>query len=117
MSNPYDAPQQMNPADERMWATLVHIGGIFFSFVPSLIGYLVFKERGPFAREHSRVALNFQLTMLLASFIGSITSIILIGLVILAAVFIVVVVFSILAAVAANRGEMYTYPLSIQFVK
>ncbi|WP_166873077.1 MULTISPECIES: DUF4870 domain-containing protein [unclassified Salinibacterium] len=117
MSNPYESQQQLSPADEKMWATLIHIGGIFFSFVPALIGYLVLKDRGPFVREHSRNALNFQLTMLLASFIGGITSVILIGFLILGAVFIVVVVFSILAAVAANRGQMYVYPLTIQFVK
>ena len=44
------APQPMNPADERLWATLVHVGGIFFNFVPALIGYLVLKDRGPVVR-------------------------------------------------------------------
>ena len=83
MSNPYESPQQLSPADEKMWATLVHIGGIFFSFVPALIGYLVLKDRGPFIREHTRSALNFQITMVLASFIGAITTIILIGFLIL----------------------------------
>lgn len=57
------APQPMNPADERLWATLVHVGGIFFNFVPALIGYLVLKDRGPFVRAHTATALNFQLTL------------------------------------------------------
>lgn len=117
MSNPYAPQQQMSPADEKMWATLIHVGGIFFSFLPALIGYLVLKDRGPFVRDHSRNALNFQITMLLASFIGAITSVLLIGFLILAAVLVLIVIFSILAAVAANRGELYVYPLTIQFVK
>ena len=40
----------MNPSDEKLWATLIHIGGILFGFLPSLIGYLVLKDRGPFIR-------------------------------------------------------------------
>ena len=113
---PAAAPQPMNPADERLWATLVHVGGIFFSFVPALIGYLVLKDRGPFVRAHTATALNFQLTLLIASFVGWVLTIVVIGFVILAAVWVVNIVFSIIAAIAANKGEWYTYPLSIKFV-
>lgn len=108
-------PQPMSPSDEKLWATLVHIGGIFY-FLPSLIGYLVLKDRGPFVRAHTAAALNFQLTMLIASLVGTVLSIIGIGLLILLAVYVVNIVFSIIAAVKANRGEWYTYPLSISFV-
>ena len=61
----------MNPADEKLWATLIHIGGIFFYFVPAMIGYLVLKDRGPFIREHTATALNFQLTLLIAYVAGA----------------------------------------------
>lgn len=107
----------MSPADEKLWATLIHIGGVFFYFLPSLIGYLLLRDRGPFIRGHSATALNFQLTMLLGYAVGGITSIIGIGLVVLLVVPILVIVFSIIAAVAANRGETYSYPLSIAFIK
>jgi uncharacterized Tic20 family protein len=114
----YGQPQpSMNPADEKLWATLVHIGGIFFEFLPALIGYLVLKDRGPFIRSHTRTALNFQLTLLIAEVVGWITSIIIIGIIILIAVYVVRIVFSIIAAVKANRGEFYTYPLAIPFLK
>ena len=117
-SNPYQsAPQPLSPSDERLWATLVHVGGIFFSFVPALIGYLVLKDRGPLVRNHTATALNFQLTMLIASIIGSILTVILVGFLIIAAVGIVVIIFSIIAAIAANKGEDYKYPLSIAFIK
>ena len=116
--NPYAvAPQPMSPADEKLWATLIHIGGVFFYFLPSLIGYLLLRDRGPFIRGHSATALNFQLTMLLGYAVGGITTIIGIGLVVLLVVPILVIVFSIIAAVAANRGETYSYPLSIAFIK
>ncbi len=36
---------------------------------------------------------------------------------ILLAVAVLTVVFAIMAALAANRGEFYKYPLSIEFIK
>jgi uncharacterized Tic20 family protein len=117
-TDPYQStPQPLSPSDERLWATLIHIGGIFFGFIPALVGYLVLKDRGPFIRSHTLTALNFQLTMLIAYVIGYILTFVLIGLLVLAAVGIVVIVFGIIAAIAANKGENYKYPLSIQFIK
>jgi uncharacterized Tic20 family protein len=119
-TNPYQAtPQPLSPSDERLWATLIHIGGIFFSFIPALIGYLVLKDRGAFIRAHSLTALNFQLTMLIASIAVSILTVVTFGLasILYLALLVVVVIFSIIAAIAANKGEQYRYPLTIQFIK
>lgn len=115
--------QPMSSSDERLWSTLIHIGGAVFlfigglAFLPSLIGYLVLKDRGPFVRAHTRNALNFQLTMLIAALVGFITIFILIGFLILMAVGILIIVFSIIAAVKANNGEYYSYPVTIPFIK
>ncbi|TFC05790.1 DUF4870 domain-containing protein [Cryobacterium adonitolivorans] len=106
----------MNPADEKLWATLIHIGGILFGFLPALIGYIVLKDRGPFIRAHTATALNFQITLAIAYLVGSILTIILVGFLILAAAWILSIVFGIIAAIAANKGEWYTYPLTIKFV-
>lgn len=116
--NPYSpsAAQPLNPADEKTWSILTHVGGIFFSFIPALIAYLVFRDRGPFVRHHTATALNFQLTMLIASIVSSFLILIIIGFFLLIAISIVIIVFSIIAAVTANRGELYTYPLAIKFV-
>nr|WP_282837802.1 DUF4870 domain-containing protein [Microbacterium flavum] len=106
----------MSPSDEKLWATLVHVGGIFFSFVPALIGYLVLKDRGPFVRAHTATALNFQLTLLIASVVGSVLSLVGIGFLTLGAIWVLNIVFSIIAALKANRGEWYRYPLTITFL-
>ena len=113
----YAPVQPMSPADERLWATLVHVGGIFFGFIPALVVYLVLKDRGPFIRAHSATALNFQLTMLIAQVVSAVLWIVFIGMFLSIAVSIVTLIFSIIAAVRANRGEWYTYPLSITFVR
>lgn len=108
-------PQPMSPSDEKLWATLVHVGGIFY-FLPSLIGYLVLKDRGPFVRAHTATALNFQLTLLIASVVGSVLSLVGIGFLTLGAIWVLNIVFSIIAALKANRGEWYRYPLTITFL-
>lgn len=115
-NNPYQAQVPMNPADEKLWATLIHIGGILFGILPALIGYLVLKDRGPFIREHTATALNFQITLLIAYVVGWITSFFIIGLFILLAAWILSIVFGIMAALAANKGQPYVYPLAIKFV-
>lgn len=107
----------MSPSDEKLWATLIHIGGIFFSFVPALIGYLVLKDRGPFIRAHATTALNFQLTMLIGYIVGSILTFVIIGIFVMLAVGIVILIFSIIAALKANKGEWYSYPMTISFIK
>ena len=103
----------MNPSDEKLWAVLVNIGGIFFSFFPALIGYLVLKDRGPFVRAHTATALNFQLTLLIAYIAGGILTVVLIGIPILIAAGILAIVFPIIGAVKAGNGQWYTYPLTI----
>ena len=113
----WQPPQPLRPEDQRLWSTLTHVGGILFSFVAPLVAYLVLRDRGAFIREHTRVALNFNLTMLIAYLIGGATSIIGIGFLINLAAFVVTIVFAVQAAVAANQGRFFTYPLSIEFIR
>jgi uncharacterized Tic20 family protein len=106
----------MNPSDEKMWATLIHLGALFLNFLVPLVGYLVLKDRGPFVRAHAATALNFQLTLLIAYVVGGLLSIVLVGFLVIFAAWVLNIVFSIIAAVKAGRGEWYQYPLTIRFV-
>ena len=111
------AAAPMNPSDEKLWAVLVNLGGLLFSFLPALIGYLVLKDRGPFIRAHTATALNFQLTLLIAYLVGGILTVVLIGIPILVVAGILAIVFPIIAAVKAGGGQWFTYPLTIPFVR
>jgi uncharacterized protein len=107
----------MSDADQRLWATLVQIGGIFFGVLPSLIGYLLTRDRGEFIHQHTRRALNFHITYLIVIAASIVLSFVLIGIFILLAAEIVALIFSIMAAVAANSGQPYKFPISIEFIK
>ncbi|MDJ0348470.1 DUF4870 domain-containing protein [Cryobacterium sp. PH29-G1] len=118
--NPYQStpPNPMSPADEKLWATLIHVGGIIFSFLPALIGYLALRDRGPFIRAHTATALNFQISIYIyGAVLVPITVVTLgFGSILYAPLIIVALIFMIMAALAANRGEGYSYPLTIKFV-
>jgi len=118
-ANPYSsaAAQPLNPADEKTWSILTHVGGIFFSFIPALITYLVFRDRGPFVRHHTATALNFQLTMLIGYIVSGLTMCILVGFVLMALTAIAHLVFTIMATMAASKGQAYRYPFSIRFIR
>ena len=95
-----------------MWSLFAHIGGIFFSFIPSLIIYVIYKDRDPFVRRHAVQALNFQIIIAIAFFATWILTMIFFLFASLTfAVWVCMVVFSIIAGMAANKGEEYTYPL------
>jgi len=122
---PPAAPAPLAPEQQRLWATLIHIGWIAGSFVgglyfaPALIGYLVLKDRGGFIRSHTASALNFQISWTLWGIaIGVITVVTFgIGGLLFIPFGICYLIFTILAAVAANRGDFYTYPLTITFLR
>lgn len=111
----------MTPADERLWSTLTHIGALVLSgggagWLVALIAYLVLKDRGPFVRSHTATELNFQLTLLIAYVAGLILSIVVVGIFVLIAAWVLSIVLGIIAAVKANKGEYYEYPVAIKFV-
>ena len=113
----YRPPQPMSPEDQRLWATLTHVGGVFSNVLVPVIAYLLLRDRGQFVREHTRVALNFHITMAIAYFAGVLTTVLGIGVLVITATGIVSIVFGVIAALAANQGRSYRYPLSIEFVK
>jgi uncharacterized protein len=110
------AQAPVSASDARMWALLANLGGIFFSFVAPLIVYVIYKDRDPFIRRASAQALNFQIILAIGYFISFILTFVIIGIFTFIALVVCSIVFPILAAVAANKGENYDYPLIPQMV-
>jgi hypothetical protein len=113
----YAAPAPLTQSDERLWATLSHVGGIVFGFLAPLVIWLVFRERSRFVEDQGKEALNFQILVTIAYVVGSITTVLLIGFVILPLAWIAAVVFGIMGAIAANRGDLYRYPFNWRIIK
>lgn len=114
---------------ERTTVLWTHIGSIFFGFLP-LIMFLVKKDESPFVREHSRQGLNAMITNAIATSVAVIVFMVIalilalvtfgLGIFVYFLAFLVPLVYTVLyiiAAVAANKGEGYQFPLVFNFVK
>ena len=107
----------LSDSDQRLWATLAHIGPIILWVIAPLVIWLVYKDRGRYVEDQSKEALNFQITLTIAATISGFLILAFIGIVLLPAVLIGGLVLMIMAAIAANKGEAYRYPLNIRFIK
>jgi len=127
---PYQ-PTPMLEADARMWAMLINlaaVAGLVFtggtlSVVAVIVIWLIYRERSALVDFHGKQQLNLAITVLIYSIAAVIGAVVTlgIGLVVIIplalAYGIFVIVISILAAVAANKGEYYRIPGIIRFVK
>ena len=102
--------------DDKNIATVTHLGGTVFSFIPGLLVWILKKDDSTYIAGQAKEALNFQITVLIAQFIAGILAIILIGFVFMGIIWILNVVFCIIAAIASSRGESYRYPLCLRLI-
>lgn len=103
--------------DSKNMAMLCHLLGLFTSFVGPLILWLIKKEEDKYVDVQGKEALNFQITIILASLAAGVLSLLCIGFLVAIAVGIGDIVFSILACVAASKGQDYRYPISLRLIK
>jgi uncharacterized Tic20 family protein len=112
--------------DARMWAMFCHLSGLAGFVVPvilsgiiaPLIVWQVKKDEFPFVDEHGKEALNFQISIGIYALVSiPLIALFCIGVFLLAAVEIFNLVFLLIAAIKANNGFHYRYPLCIRFIK
>ncbi|MBO1750707.1 DUF4870 domain-containing protein [Actinotalea sp. BY-33] len=115
-AGPHGAPG-LSDAEVRQWAGLAHLGGIL-GFLPSLIIWLVYKDRSGFVAQEAKAALNFQITLLIGYVALNVLGWIIPGVGLLVpVVWVVGIIFSVLGYQAVNRGQAYKYPFSLELVK
>jgi len=105
----------MSEAESRNIAVLVWVGTIFFSFIPSLIVYLV-KKDDAYVLDQSKEALNWAITATIGWIAGYMLLFLLIGFLVLPVVGLCHLVFCILGAVAASNGKPYRVPFAIRLI-
>ena len=120
------APSAEGPSkDARLWATLCHIAAFagllgipFGSILGPLILWLIKRADFPFVDQQGKEALNFQISITIY-FIAAMPLLCGGPLVLLVWIplGIVDIIFTIIAAINANNGQAYRYPMSIRLVK
>jgi len=110
--------------DARMWAMICHLSalaGLVVPVVGCIVGPLVVwqikKEEFHFVNEQGKEAVNFQISMLIYGVVAALLIFACIGTFLLPAVAIFDLIFLLIAAVKANDGYHYRYPLTIRFIK
>ncbi|MFD1505454.1 DUF4870 domain-containing protein [Georgenia yuyongxinii] len=119
--NPGPAPG----GDDRTIAVLAHLSPLiamvlsagWLSWLGPLIVWLVWRDKSYLVRNAAATAFNFNITVWIAVVVGWILFITLIGIPVAIIVWIAAVVlqivFSIIGAMRASRGEAYTYPMQV----
>jgi hypothetical protein len=101
----------MPTSDERMWAMFAHLSPLLLGVFGPLIIWLVKKDESQFVGENAKEALNFSLSVMIASLVLLITCVgpMFVG--------IAALVFSILAGMEANKGVYYRYPYTFRMIQ
>lgn len=118
IQNEITAPKDITTpsSDDKNIATVTHLGGTVFSFIPGLLVWILKKDDNAYIADQAKEALNFQITVLIASFVASILIWLLIGFILLPIIWVVNIVFCIIAAIASSKGELYRYPLCLRLI-
>lgn len=117
MSTEVTESDNLTPSnDDKNIATVTHLGGTVFSFIPGLLVWILKKDDSAYIADQAKEALNFQITVLIAQFIAGVLTIILIGFLFIGIIWILNVVFCIIAAISTSKGETYHYPLSLRLI-
>lgn len=109
--------------EQRNWALGAHLAALAGLLIPfgNLLGplliWVIKKDEMPFVADQGKEALNFQITMTIAFLVSSALTVILIGFLLLAVVGLFDLVMVVVAAVKANEGSPYRYPLTLRLIK
>jgi len=120
---PPPAPTSSTSSEIRTWCVLCHASallGLFFHFLGHLLGplivWLLKRDLSPEIDANGKESLNFQISMLIYDAIAAILCIVLIGIPILIALWVLNTVFVIIASVKTSEGTFYRYPFTIRFL-
>ena len=110
----------LSATDEKTMGMLVHLlGGITYILGPLLI-WLIKKDESPFVQDQGKEAINFQITVIIALAVASVTGLIPIGGCVAPLLWPVVVVgnliLAILGGLEANKGIIYRYPFCLRLI-
>lgn len=118
------APVAAPSESERTWGMLAHLSalaGLIFPLLGIVLGplvvYLARRDNSPFVAAHGKEALNFNITVLLATVVCMLLMMVFVGFLLGTALFVAWLVLTLIAAIRASEGQPYRYPVSLRFIK
>ncbi len=126
---PREEPEEFSFSDaydrqSRTWGMLCHLSALstyvgvpFGNLAGPLLVWLLKRKEFPFVDEQGKEALNFQLSMTLYFILAALLIVVLVGFFLLLALAVFHVIAVIVAAVRANEGRSFRYPLTVRFLR
>jgi len=105
------------PQNAKNMALLCHLLGLLTCFIGPLVIWLLKKDEHSFIDSQGKEALNFQISVTLASIAAGILSFLCIGFLLFPVIGVLDLVFSIMACVKSSQGVDYKYPISVRLIK
>ena len=122
-AKPFAPGQIVTDPNERQWGMFGHLSALSGFIVPfgNLIGPLIIwqmkKDQHPFAADQAKEALNFNISITILAVISGALICVFVGIILLPLVAVFGLVMTIIAGIAANKGEWYRYPFTIRLIK
>ena len=117
-------PAEKSANEGTSWAMACHLAALagfvgvpFGHLLGPLVVWLLKRDDHPEVADAGREALNFQLTVLLASLASGLLICCLVGIPLLVAIQFFNLVMIVVASVRASGGEAFRYPLTIRFLR
>lgn len=118
-------PAPLAPETEKQVGALAHgvsAAATFFSggllgLVAAIALWVLYKDRGPFVREHVRNALNLQITLAIGLAVSIPLMFVLIGFVTYPVIWVVGLTLHIVGVVKALNGEWWRPPMTLELVR
>jgi len=121
--NEHPAIQREENKQARTWGMLCHLAALLGLVGPLLnilgpfVVWLMKKNEFSFVDEQGKESMNFQISMTLLTLLAALLIVVKIGIILLLAIWIVDVVFVIIASIKTSNGESYQYPFKIKLIK
>ena len=105
--------------DDKTMALIGHISGIVAGFIGPLVIWLINKDKTDkeWLIGQAKEALNFQITVCIAYLVAGVLVFVLIGMLLVPAIWIVNLILCIMAGMKANEGVDYRYPFALRLIK
>jgi uncharacterized protein len=107
----------MTKSDERLFAAGIYVLSLFFPVLAPLIIWLLKREQSSFIDYHGKEYFNFFISYTVYFIISGLLMIVLIGFITTPILGVMLLVFTIIAAVKAYEGNDYRFPLIFRIIK
>ena len=125
--NQYSSERQPVTSDgakiARNWAVAAHLSGLslyfgvpFGNILGPLLIWLFKKDESPFVEAQAKEALNFQISISIYGVVAAMLAFVLVGFLLVPALFVAHIVLTIIASVKVSEGGGYSYPLTIRLI-